>query len=572
MKKVLSILMALLLVFGSFSIASANNSLTQGEKIDWLVREEVIEGRKINADGSADLDLDENVTRAEITKLLVYVLGKQDLATTLKGTLSPFNDVLRNHWANGFITVATSSREDMARGRRIIIGYPNGNFYPERNVNFAELSAMLVRIVKDDLTRPMENNSVWPDSYMNWAAQEGIFKGMVIPPSSREVSRRDSFEMIYNAMFELGLIKEREKSDITTLRGVSINRYPGIVDPRNTSSYNIDLPNNMDPRDVKARDISILTTDENAIVTTPVSSENGRLWRFEVIAANGINSRSYTITINGGVIINKDTSLRKVSARGVSAVVDKDNDLVYNLSLPSSIDPRALLDSFIITTTNPDATVTKVYRNSDNDRVYRFSVIATDGVTRADYLVNAGPIYKEPKAGLDLQIRVGGSVSKADAKAAIDPNSYNINDIEDFYWEVPPKLDKVAEDVLGKVKVLYKDGSSRIVDVKVDVIGNERVYLFDVIKSDRYSGGFKVEPSSNNPDKNLSLNIDSYFGDVNPVLKIYNNLNTKYTLSKVELSGVRPSNVLMTRSGDLITLTNMKNEDKVTLRIEYKVK
>lgn len=573
MKKVLSVLMALLLVFGSFSFAEANNNLNQREKIDWLVSQEILAGRKINSDGSADLALDENVTRAEITKLLVYVLGKQSLADSLYGTVSPFNDVSRTHWANGYITVATSQRDDIANGRRIIIGYPNGNFYPEQNVNYAELSAMLVRIVKRDLTKSMENNSVWPDSYMNWAAQEGIFKGMVISPANRSASRRDAFEMIYNAMYELGLIKEEEKSDVTSLRGISIYNYPGIVNPRDNSTYNIELPSHIRPSDVRASDIRILTTDENAVFSTPIPSENGRVWRFEVIAANKITTKSYTLTLNGGINVNNDVSIRDLTVRGVRAVVSPSNKMIYNVELPRGVEARYLTNrDFNIVPTNPDAKVTNVY-TTDNGATFNFSVVASNGRDRGDYVVYTGGRYYEPRAGADLVINVGGSVTRDDAKRAIDPRSYNINDVEAFYWETPPRLDLVRNDVPAKVRVLFKDGNYKIVDVKVDVVGNERVYDFEVTKSSRFPSGYSITPRRNNPDNNLSLNIDRFSGNQNPTLRINNNLNTRYVLSSVNMSTMSNRYINMTRpTNDTITLTNMLEGDFVTLRIIYKVK
>lgn len=95
-------MLALLLVIGGIGTAHAQeaNNLTQREKIDWLVKEEIVVGRKVNADGSSELDLDDYVTRAEITKLLVFVLDKAELANTLYGQIIPFKDVPVNHWAN----------------------------------------------------------------------------------------------------------------------------------------------------------------------------------------------------------------------------------------------------------------------------------------------------------------------------------------------------------------------------------------------------------------------------------------------------------------------------------------
>lgn len=91
--------------------------------------------------------------------------------------MRPFPDVDLNHWANGYISVATTQKQDVANGRRIIIGYPDGKFYPENNVTYAELATMLVRIVKKDLTDKMEADAIWATSYIRWA-EEGILRGI----------------------------------------------------------------------------------------------------------------------------------------------------------------------------------------------------------------------------------------------------------------------------------------------------------------------------------------------------------------------------------------------------------
>lgn len=203
-KKVLSLVLALVIVLGSFGTVLAADPLsTQDQKIQWLIDNEVVAGRKVNADGSADLALDEFLTRAEVTKLIVYTLKLQNLADALKGVMQPFPDVALDHWANGYISVATTQRADVANGRRIVIGYPDGKFYPNNNVTYAELATMLVRIVKKDLTDAMEKNAIWATSYMRWAEEEGILKGLTIADSNKPVPRRDAFEMIYNAMFLL---------------------------------------------------------------------------------------------------------------------------------------------------------------------------------------------------------------------------------------------------------------------------------------------------------------------------------------------------------------------------------
>ena len=209
-KKFLSLVLALVLVLGTFTAVFAAETtevkLTNADaKVQWLIDNKIVEGRKINENAeNNDLALDKNITRAEVTKLIVYALGYEDLAKMLDGAIKAFPDVELNHWANGYISVATTQRASVANNRRIAIGYPDGKFLPENDVTYAELATMLVRIVDKNLTDKMEDNAIWATSYMSWAAEAGILHGLTIADSDKAAPRKDAFVMLYNALFELG--------------------------------------------------------------------------------------------------------------------------------------------------------------------------------------------------------------------------------------------------------------------------------------------------------------------------------------------------------------------------------
>ena len=208
-KKLLSLVLALVMVLGTFTAVFAETAevkLTDADaKVQWLIDNKIVEGRKVNANAEDnDLALDKTLTRAEVTKLVVYALGYEDLAKMLDGAIKAFPDVELNHWANGYISVATTQRASVANNRRIVVGYPEGNFLPENNVTYAELATMLVRIVDKDLTDKMEDNAIWATSYMSWAAEAKLLDGLKIEDSSKAISRKDAFVMLYNALYELG--------------------------------------------------------------------------------------------------------------------------------------------------------------------------------------------------------------------------------------------------------------------------------------------------------------------------------------------------------------------------------
>lgn len=567
MKKFLSIFVAFLIIFGAISNVEAASTLTQREKIDWMVSEDILSGRRLNANGSTDLALDSKITRAEITKLLVFVLNEQSLADSLYGQISPFKDVPRTHWANGYVTVATSARDNIAGGKRVIVGYPNGNFYPEKDVTYGEISAMLVRIVKKNLTTNMERNSTWPDSYINWAREEGIFSGMTVVGNDRAATRRDAFEMIFNAMFEMGLV-DVEKSDDASLRSITINGYTAVVNQRDNTVYDISLPASMSVKDIRANDIRITTTNDKATITTPRSSNEGRTWKFEVVAEDMKTIKYYTLSINGGVVVNADTTLESVSVAGYKVVQDLRNKNSYYVNLPSSVDPRYLNDrDFEIVTTNKDAKISRVFTN-DGGRSFTFAVISSNGINSSEYTIYTDRYIQKAKAGANLVVNQNYMLTRVDAKAAIDPRSYDINNVEAFYWEVFPNTTSVRNNVLGVVKVFYKDGSSDLVDVLVNVVNqNQLSYRFTVTRLS--TGNYRVVPVSGNPDNSVSLNLDAT-NTVVARLGITNNLPKGYNLERVEWSLIRPATGEYRLDGNNIIVSNLEQGREVTFELVYK--
>lgn len=206
-KRILSLVLALVMVLGAFTVVSAADvkveNMSQQNKIQWLVDNKIVEGHKLNAkDDKVDLDLEGTLTREQATKLIIHVIGKYDLAKVLQGVMKPFPDVDVDRWSNGVISVART--EKGKNGQPIVIGYEDGMFKPEKEVTYAELAKMLVTIVKDNLTDKMVKEAVWATTWMRWADEEGILKGLTIVNSDKAISRRDAFEMIYNAKFALG--------------------------------------------------------------------------------------------------------------------------------------------------------------------------------------------------------------------------------------------------------------------------------------------------------------------------------------------------------------------------------
>lgn len=223
-KKFLSLVLALVMVLGTFTSVFAAGTAekkeevkvpkltTSNAKIEWLKDNDIIEGRKVNEDPKDnDLALDKTIQRAEVTKLLVHAVGKADLADKLQGTMMLFTDVKTDYWANGFITVAATSASE-ANGLPFIQGYPTGEFKAVQPVTYAELAKMLVVLVDEDLTTEKVEaaNADWPTAWMTMAVNEGIFEGLKDIKANDKVIRSAGFEMMFNAFYAMEDLSNQE--------------------------------------------------------------------------------------------------------------------------------------------------------------------------------------------------------------------------------------------------------------------------------------------------------------------------------------------------------------------------
>lgn len=228
-KKFLSLVLALVMVLGTLTPVFAEEAAPKDKiekaaktapsaKVQWLVDEKIVSGRKLFKDGDekTDLSLDKNLQRDEITRLLVLGKGLENLANLVQGTMRPYVDVDNSNWANGVITVGSYHLKN-AQGVPMLAGYPGNKFLPTRNVSYAELAKMLVCLVDNSITPKMVENFQWPSDWMVRAANLGILAGVDVKDSKAFVTRQAAFEMLYNAMY---LYDTRHNVDYGTKFGV----------------------------------------------------------------------------------------------------------------------------------------------------------------------------------------------------------------------------------------------------------------------------------------------------------------------------------------------------------------
>ncbi len=106
-----------------------------------------------------------NVTRAQFTKMLVKALNIDENAST-DFQLS-IQDIGPEHWAYLYVKAGIENN--------LIKGYGDNTFKPDKNVSYAECMAMILRAL--NLEDSMEDKS-WPNGYMIEAQNRGLLENI----------------------------------------------------------------------------------------------------------------------------------------------------------------------------------------------------------------------------------------------------------------------------------------------------------------------------------------------------------------------------------------------------------
>lgn len=207
MKKILSLFLAFLMLAVSSSNALAlafpsdSKQKSNQEKINYLKHEGIIEGYE-----NGDLALERPIKRSEITKIIVYSLGKKDAAKLMEQEPALFSDI-ENHWAKGVIQFAAKNK-NAKNDVTMVNGYPDKTFKPEKNISNAEVLKMLVALTKEDLKPEDVAKAQWPFDWIRWALElkiigdnSGINKS-ILP--NEPATRQDAFVALYNALSRYG--------------------------------------------------------------------------------------------------------------------------------------------------------------------------------------------------------------------------------------------------------------------------------------------------------------------------------------------------------------------------------
>ncbi len=190
-KKILFICTIAILCIGSVVSAATSFSDVKNTKYEEAV-ENLVSLKIVNGFEDNTFKPKNNVTRAQLSKMLVISMGMEDEVTSAGKKFLNFNDVLSSYWGYGYIKVASD--------KKLVKGYTDGKFKPDGTVTYAEATAMVVRALGyEDVIK--KSSLTWPNNYMSYANNNlKLFDGISTFKANDTATRGDIALLLWNAL------------------------------------------------------------------------------------------------------------------------------------------------------------------------------------------------------------------------------------------------------------------------------------------------------------------------------------------------------------------------------------
>lgn len=141
----------------------------------------------LTGDETGSLNLQNPVTRAEFTKMMIAAAGRKDNISE-QASVSLFKDVKSSHWAAGYI------KEAVDQGW--LAGYTDGTFRPDSQILLEEAATALLRMLGYD---SQSLSGAFPSAQMNKYRALGLDEN-VSCAQGQVLTRRDCVPLFYNLM------------------------------------------------------------------------------------------------------------------------------------------------------------------------------------------------------------------------------------------------------------------------------------------------------------------------------------------------------------------------------------
>lgn len=281
---------------------------------------------------------DKSIARAEMAAIVCRMIDKKTDAENAEGKTN-FDDVADNHWASGYINIA--SKEE------IINGDGNGKFRPDDDVKYEEAIKMIVCALGYSSNIKFDEKD-WSKGYLKIADENGISDNLK-GTKGEAATRGDIAVMAYN-----GLATDSEDSKIpaTPVASLKSGEYKGTQKVKLTT----------------------VTKDAEIYYTTDGTTPTAKSTKYTKEISISKTSTLKAVAVKNGVVsksvMSVDYTIKKVSSGGGGSsraiTYTLSFDTVENGSVDTSVAGNYAKDSKINLTATPNENYVFVKWESDN--------------------------------------------------------------------------------------------------------------------------------------------------------------------------------------------------------------
>lgn len=403
------------------------------------------------------------VTRAEMAKLIVEILGYGDLVA---GSASNFADT-QGHWADSWIALAA--------GRGLVIGTGDGNFAPDRQVSYDEAITMVVRALGYTDASNELKGMTWPTNFKVKASELKLLDG--VKSVSGGADRGGVAQLLFNAL-DATLVTIDTDGNIVYVKDQNKEDKP-LLSRLAEKDDDFDVnPNHIDPdhKDYKG-DVVDLAKYMYQNITVYEKDD-------VIVFVKGVNSLVFTGTVTA------------VTTGSITVENADEDEYEFDITTDSAIDfmyngeDARYGDGILV---EDEAQVTVVLEGEDGDKIKDGLDVLAIVATQASGYIQVADVYEKDELILDaLYLPKDGKVVDFD-NLVIKGDAESLEDIEE-------------DDVLG-IFVPLKSGDDTYYDSKAAnkmtiIVARETVEgkVTKMSGSDYYIGGKAYEVNSEGDD------------------------------------------------------------------------
>jgi hypothetical protein len=224
LKKVLAVVLALVMILGTVTIAAAATttpsltSFTDAASVAVKNREavDVLTGLGVLA-GYADGSFKpaQTITRAEAAKIIAYLKLGSTAAELLPKTETGFVDVPATHWASSYIAYG--------QAEKLLLGEAGGKFNPQNTLTTGQFLALLLRVAGYGKKNELQG-SAWLLNAVQLANTKGIFQNddKTTVNVNAGGTREDLARFSFNLLTRVALVDYVSTLDVYVNKGNSI--------------------------------------------------------------------------------------------------------------------------------------------------------------------------------------------------------------------------------------------------------------------------------------------------------------------------------------------------------------